>query len=402
MEVRPILSALLRNMSGASLIALQIAFTLAVIANAVFIVQQRLDVMGRETGMDVDNILSISSSAFAPDFDTQGAIRQDLDTLRALPGVVSAVAINQVPLSGSGDSSNYRSTLDIPSHEATTANNYTIDEQGLTTLGVKLAAGRDFRADEVAFATANSGYMPPVVIISQALADELFPDSDAVGKPVYNGIGEAVTVVGVVEKMQGAWVSWDGLERVMLAPIIFEAPYTRYLIRTEPGLRDQMMPVIEQTLAELNDGRIVRPIKTHSEIVARSYSRDRAMTIILTGVVALLIVITTLGIVGLASFSVSQRTKQIGTRRAIGARRSQILRYFLVENWMITTAGIVLGGVLAVVFNYWLVTEYELPKLEFVYMAGGMVALLLLGQLAVLVPARRASRIAPAIATRTV
>ena len=147
---------------------------------------------------------------------------------------------------------------------------------------------------------------------------------------------------------------------------------------------------------------IVRSLKSHEEIVARSYSRDRAMTVILTIVIALLIAITTLGIVGLASFSVSQRTKQIGTRRAIGARRGQILRYFLVENWMITTAGIALGGVLAMVFNYWLVTEYELAKLGFGYLVGGMAGLLLLGQLAVLLPARRASHIAPAIATRSV
>ncbi len=402
MEIRPIFSALTRNKTGASLIALQIAFTLAVIANAVFIVEQRVEKMGRETGMDVDNLIVFSSSGFVPDFDIEGAVRQDLETLRAMPGVVAATVVNQVPLSGGGDSTGYRASPETPHHEAISANNYTVDEQGVETLGIALVSGRDFTAEEIAWVDMNSAYFPNSVLVTRTLGEALWGDEDALGKTIYSGNDKSATVVGVIEHMQGAWVNWDGLERIVIGPMMQRRNYQRYMVRAEPGQRDLLIPVIEKTLAELNRGRIIRKVTPHADIVARSYARDRAMAVMLVTVTVLLIAITTLGIVGLASFSVSQRTKQIGTRRAIGARRLQIVRYFLVENAMVTTAGIVLGGILALFFNYWLVTEYELPPLDFVYLVGGMMALLVLGQLAVLLPARRASRIPPAIATRTV
>ena len=126
------------------------------------------------------------------------------------------------------------------------------------------------------------------------------------------------------------------------------------------------------------------------------------MTILLMSTVFLLVSITGLGIIGLASFAVRQRTKQIGTRRAVGATRGDIMRYFMIENLLVTTLGVIVGGVLAVAFNIWLVNEYSLEKLDLLYIPMGVVTLWILGQMAVLVPAIKASGIAPAIATRSV
>jgi putative ABC transport system permease protein len=126
------------------------------------------------------------------------------------------------------------------------------------------------------------------------------------------------------------------------------------------------------------------------------------MAIVLGVVVLLLIIVTGLGIVGLAAYTVRQRTKQVGTRRAVGARRGDILVYFLTENWLMTTAGVVAGVVLALLLNYYLATEYSLDKLDPVYLPAGILAMWLLGLLAVLGPAQRATRISPAVATRTV
>jgi putative ABC transport system permease protein len=99
---------------------------------------------------------------------------------------------------------------------------------------------------------------------------------------------------------------------------------------------------------------------------------------------------------------VNVRRKQIGTRRAVGARRIDIVRYFMVENWLLTTGGVLIGAVLAFAFGQWLSAEYSLPRLQPMYVAAGIVLLWILGQLAVFVPARRAAAIPPAIATRTV
>jgi putative ABC transport system permease protein len=125
--------------------------------------------------------------------------------------------------------------------------------------------------------------------------------------------------------------------------------------------------------------------------------------VVTLGVVAAFVVLVTIvGIVGLAAFTVATRTKQLGTRRAIGATKFHILRYFLVENWMITSVGAFIGCALALAVGIQLSKMYRMPQLPLFYLVGGVVALWLMGLLAVWLPARRAAAISPATATRTV
>ena len=137
-------------------------------------------------------------------------------------------------------------------------------------------------------------------------------------------------------------------------------------------------------------------------MAARSYRSDRGMAIILSVVISLLIGLTALVIVGLTSFHVTQRTKQIGTRRALGARRIDIIRQFMLENWLITTMGAVIGAILTVMVAYWLEVSFELQRLDWTYLPAGIVILWVLSSLAVLEPARRAASVPPAVATRSV
>ncbi len=134
----------------------------------------------------------------------------------------------------------------------------------------------------------------------------------------------------------------------------------------------------------------------------RSYQADRNMAIFLVTVTALLGRVTALGIFALATFNVNMRTRQIGTRRAIGARKADIVRYFMVENWLVTTAGVLLGAALALGVGYSLSRAYQLPRLDLYYLVGGVVALWATGQVAAWQPSRRAAKISPSVATRTV
>jgi putative ABC transport system permease protein len=177
---------------------------------------------------------------------------------------------------------------------------------------------------------------------------------------------------------------------------------TRYVIRTEPGRRDALMPQVEELLAGNNPDRIVRNMTTMTETRARSYLEDVAMIRLLVFIVSLLTAITGLGIVGLASFNVARRTKQIGTRRALGASRPAILRYFLLENFLVSGVGIAAGAVLAVGLNIWMVQAFDLAPLTWYIIPLAMAALWLVGQAAVFWPARRASLVPPAVATRAV
>ncbi|MCZ6643870.1 MAG: ABC transporter permease [Gammaproteobacteria bacterium] len=402
MELGPILRALLRNKTGAILIALQIAFTMTVIVNALFMIEERTQQMARPSGLVEADIFYLTSTGFATDFNHRVTIEEDLALLRQTPGIVDAIQINTIPLSGGGWSMGLQ-TEPGEEFDATSVALYMVDSHGINTMGVNLIAGENFSETEIEYRERSQTSWPPNIIISEAMASELFPDNPmaAVGKTVYISANEPITITGIIERLQAPWSGWGGVERTMLVPtrMLFGS---RYLIRTEPGRLDEMMPQIEELLASSNTGRIIRGMRSMPDTRARSYLFHSGMSTILTIVVVVLTAITGLGIVGLASFSVNRRTKQIGTRRALGATKGDILRYFLVENFVITTFGVVLGGAMTIGFNVWLTEAMSLPKIDLMYVPIGMGVLWIIGQLAVLGPARRACAVPPAVATRTV
>jgi len=130
------------------------------------------------------------------------------------------------------------------------------------------------------------------------------------------------------------------------------------------------------------------------------YSRDRAVIWLLVSVCVALLAVTAFGIVGLASFWVQQRTRQIGIRRALGATRRQVVAYFQTENLLLSAAGIVLGMLLAYAGNQVLMHYFETDRLPLLYLPLGAIALFALGQAAVIGPALRAASVPPIVATR--
>lgn len=406
LDAGPILRALTRSRAGPVLIALQCAITLAIITNAIFIIQDRLQKMARPSGVDVDNVFSMNAIPFAPNFDVKASVEADLRALRALPGVVDAGVINAFPLLESGGSSSFAATADAKPAEFISAARYESDAHALNTLGLKLIAGRDFHEDEIRSREANSQWDNPVAILSKAFADKLYPPDGgsagtAVGKTVYDSNKTPIPIVGIVERAQAPWVNWGQLEYSAFFSN-YRLSFTRYIVRTAPGERDRLMAEAEKVLSAGNSGRLINQMKSQTEIEARTYGEYRAMAVILLSVIVLIVIITGLGIVGLASFNVNARKKQIGTRRALGAQKGDIVRYFLVESWLITTAGAVIGAGLSFGLSYWMVNTFDLPPLDWRYIPVGVGFLWVLGLVAVLVPARRASQLAPALATRSV
>jgi putative ABC transport system permease protein len=175
-----------------------------------------------------------------------------------------------------------------------------------------------------------------------------------------------------------------------------------YLLRVDPARRAEVLSAVGGVVKKVDPGRIVVEQQMFAEIRKEYFKQDRAMAWLLVGVSAALLIITALGIIGLASFWVHQRTRQIGIRRALGATRGQIVRYFQTENFILSTLGIVLGMALAYGINLQLMSSYQVPRLPAVFFPVGAVVLWILGQIAVLGPALRASLISPAIATRSV
>jgi putative ABC transport system permease protein len=401
MEIRPILSALLRNRAGAILVAVQIALTLAIVVNAVFLTQQRVEKIGRPTGLDDQNIFGFFVTAFQKDFDFQAMVRDDMALLRQMPGVVDAAPIRQIPLSGSGSSTQYYEKPDKKG-EKSPANYFPTDEHGANTLGVKLSDGATFEPTMVEYRTKDEQSQPPNAIISKGLGEALWPKQDAFGKTFYDDQNKPLKVVGVIEHMHGSWVGWDKVDRVVLLPQVGPGPGIQYIVRAQPGSIDAMMTQVETALRKRDPNRVIGKLRKMSDQKKSSYSGDSLMAVTLTVVTGLVLVFSSLGIFGLATFNVNTRTRQIGTRRAIGARKRDIVRYFMTENWLITTVGVFAGCTLALVAGHWLATQYELPRLDLYYLVGGVAGLWLVGQLAAWQPSLKAAKVSPAMATRNV
>jgi len=408
LQIKPILAALRRHKAGTVLIALQIALTLAIVCNALFIIQQRLAHLSESTGIDEANLLVIANqwAAHWSPQQVDAQIQADLTALRQLPSVRDASPSDGYPLAGGGwDDFVMRTPEQLK--PTTDASVYMGDEHMLDTLGVKLIAGRNFNATEVMQMASQQVVIPPVVIVTKALANHLFPDGSALGKPIYAMSATPSTIIGIVERLQRQGVSsWNKpyAYESLLWPMREDAGGLYYIVRAKPGQLAAAMREVPQALYAQNRMRIIDPKDggNYAQIRERAYDSDRGMAILMGIISVVLLAITAAGIVGLTSFWVGQRRKQIGIRRALGATRHDILGYFLTENLLIGCIGVVIGAVLAIGINLWMVTQFEMARLSLAYVVTGVVALLLLGQGAVLAPAVRASQVSPVEATRSV
>lgn len=413
MNLHPILAALHRHKAGVALIMLQIALTLAIISNAFFIIGQRIERLDRPTGIVEKDLFRISQGWIGAPADGEAAStekldalqRTDLDALRRVPDVQSAAAISSLPLAAAIWSGGI--TLGQDDKKALlSAAYYFGDEQMLPTLGLQLVAGRNFKADEIGHYTIHDPRKPPVIIITRAIADKLFPTGTALGKTVHLDNGTPSTIIGVVARMQTPTTeTWgnDWAYNSVLQPVRLDGAFSNYVVRARPGREAAAMQAARAALLAVYPKRIMpeaRSFRTFAEIRARAYRADRGMAILMSVVCLVLLAVTAAGIVGLTSFWVGQRYRQIGVRRALGARRIDILHYFQIENLLIAGAGVMLGLVLALGLNLWLMAHYELARMPFWCLAAGVLAMLALGQASVFVPARRASRVPPVVATR--
>lgn len=406
MEIRPILSTLMRHKTAASLIVLQIALTCAIICNALFMIGERVNEMNEPHGIAVDELLRIQIIPVGNEADAKAQTQSDLALLRGLPGVQAVTTSNQIPFVNSSWNSGVNL---MPEQERPTLNasSYMGNEDFIETFGLKLVAGRNFTLDEyIDYSVwAENSARVASAIITQAMGERLFPGESALGKVFYTG-ADPIQIVGIVEHLvrpsrQGGP---SAREYAMVYPI--RPTYdvgAQYILRTSPERRAEVMQAAIETLRQNGPARVIleNNTKTFSQLRNDFYQQQRSMAWLLGIVCLALLLVTALGIVGLASFWVQQRTKQIGVRRALGATKGQILRYFQTENFILASIGIVLGMLAAYGINQWLMSAYELARLPLYYLPLGALALWLLGQIAVLGPARRAAAVPPAIATRT-
>jgi putative ABC transport system permease protein len=396
------LSILRRHKITVALIVFQIALSFAIFSNAVFLIHQRVQRLNLVSGVAEQELLHIyvSGSAASEAASAEADTQADIASLRNVPGVSAAAVINQVPFGGGEWSSGV--TLHGEQKEPLlNASIYMGDESLLPTLGVRLVAGRNFQATE--HATMGPGLQVRNALITQSVAQRLFPGKSGIGETIYLGDANPVTVIGIVENLiRPTFGAGDAYPSTSIIVPVF-LPYingTHYVLRTTADQRARVQADAVAALARSNSTRVVIAQRSLEQARESFFHQDRSMAWLLALVCLVLLVVTAVGIFGISSFWVQQRTRQFGVRRALGAKRRHILQDCLAENFLLATFGIVLGIMFAYLVNQMLMTTHQLPRLPLAYAPIGAFALLLLGQLSVLSPALRAARVAPALASR--
>jgi putative ABC transport system permease protein len=415
--MRIILASLRRHSLMPALVLLQVALACAILCNVFFLAWQRLEPMLAPSGIDADNLILVDNLGAQRSFtaaESEGAEQ----ALREVPGVREASSAFGLPMVSIAT---IEINLQGPTHAAVGANAF-FGRALVKTLGLQMVAGRDFLPGEYrpwgvgADNGSNSGWdngSPQPVIITQALADKLFGSAPVIGQVLTDPSDKdshGYQVVGVVKHLlrNELGVATEGRAdyTVLLARNIGNTAMLSYAVRVDPAMRDAALQGVKDTIKRqfgaLIGGGPQPRTQTYRARRDAAFKEARATLWLLLGMVLAIVIVTLVGIMGLTGFWVQRRTRQIGIRRALGARRADILRYFMLENIMIVSVGIAVGMALAYAGNVLLMHYYELPHLPWTYLPLGAIVMLAMGQLGVLVPALRAAAVPPVVATRSV
>lgn len=400
MPIGPIIRAMKHNRLRFALIILEIAITLAIVSNAVNMILDQRGQMARKSGFDDENLAFISYQPFAPEFKeltyVESLVQADMRALRGIPGVKAVTVTGFLPWQGGG-SSGMRTTQGYPGKFQTQI--YSARGQLFDTLGVRVIQGRAFTEQDT---PTDPNTPTTVTIISSALAKKVWGSANPIGRVITDSEGATPrTVIGVIDPFYNPY-AWNIGEFVQFTPgRSYDGGGASFLVRTEPGALSSVISQLEPRLLQVNSGRVFR-MTTVAEQKQNFFSAGSLVIRAMTGIIIVLIFITALGIVGITSLAVAERTKQIGTRRALGATRGDIIKHFLTENWIVTTLGLILGVIATYALNFFLVTQLTQVKIPWYLVGVGMALLWINGLLATIPPALRAARVAPAIATRSV
>jgi putative ABC transport system permease protein len=413
-QLRPIISSLKRHKLTSSVLVLQVALTFAVICNVAYMLVLRGEQVSISSGVDEARLSLVKVSDLVPGRNAAAQHETDLAALRSIPGVESAVAVDALPFNGFDINLQTCVSPEGLGSAAETqvrclqASIFDGTQGTLAALGLQLIAGRNFSPQELV--PVGPGQVIPdahSVIVSSTYAQHLF-GGNAVGKSVFLKVPGRkdpleLRVVGVVRNLLRPQLRNPGVnEDTILISGLPGSPIVTYVMRTSAERRDTVARQAAEALLRVDPNRVIpdEAVTTFERMRDDYFQGDVTMMRLLVASALALFCVTAIGIAGLANFWVQQRRRTIGIRRAIGATPADILRYFLLENVVIVGAGVIVGAVASWQLNNALILNYEFTRLPWVYYVGSTIVLFILGQLAALGPAFRASAVPPIVAVR--
>jgi macrolide transport system ATP-binding/permease protein len=382
-----------------ALVVSQVALSLISLIAAGLFLRSLRDSQQTDTGFQRRGVLvmtfNLGREGYTPDRG-QVFYQQIAERVAGLPGVRHAAVAQNPPLAGGISRSVFPEGADTTTRDRILVQVNPISPGYFDTVEIPLLRGRDFTNSDIAGA-------PPVVIVNQTMAERFWPGEDAIGKRFkFFGDTDFTTVIGVARNAKYNGVTEEPI------PFIYQALRQNYTpaatlhVRAE-GDAAALAPAIRREVQQLDATLSVFNIRTLEDQVARSLAQLRTNVILLTVFGALALLLASIGLFGVASYSVTQRTREIGVRMALGARRSAVLGLVLGHGLLLVALGLVLG--LAVAFALTsVIPDGLLPNVSRTdpwTFVGTSALLALVALVATYFPARRATKIDPLLALRT-
>jgi putative ABC transport system permease protein len=401
-----ILRSLRRHPSIVLILVTQIAFSFSIACNMVRMAAHRILVSHQESGLREAG-LGILSSTGKSNVDSESSWVRTLEAMRAIEaisGVEGVAAVQSLPLSGNQYNISFSRTPsdELGSGQDAQVGAYIGSPNMVDVLGLEISKGRPLMQSEYILsndqgkALAQSGS----VLISEQLATKLFGLQNALGQQVYVE-RHPMRVVGIVKRLLSPAPDLGSQnELTAILPVLPNIETVDYVIRANPVDLDRVVRNGVQALSTANPRAVVEKSMTYGELRTAYFRHDVATLHLMIYALIAMLIVTVIGIAGLASFWVSSRGKSIGIRRALGASRSAIVLHFLVENMCVVIAGLCVGIAGACALNIYLVLHYGESPMPATFLLSGIIVMTLAGQVASFGPAIRASRIPPSAAMR--
>jgi putative ABC transport system permease protein len=385
------------------LVVTDLALALVLLTGAGLTLKSLARLMQVDPGFNAERVLTLQFSLVGESYRDDSAVRRfidrTIDEVRTLPGVEAVALAGQIPMGGNGDSFGFHidGRMRPNPAEDPSAERYSITPDYLRVMQIPLKRGRQFTA-------ADSATSQPVMMVSETTERTLFNGTDPIGQRVRVGgptSGPWRTIVGVVGDVHHVDLSSAATPQMYLPQSQFTDSFLVLTVRSATADAAALVPSLRAVLREIDPAVAVYAIAPLQQLVSRSFAGRRFVMMLLGSFAALALLLASVGLYGVVSYGVAQRTREVGLRLALGATSADILRLILSSGARTIGAGLTAGLICATVLTHYLQhLLFNVRALDVPTLASAALTLIAVASVAYWLPVRRALRIDPSIALR--
>lgn len=376
------------------LIAAEVGLSLVLLIGAGLMLKSFSKLTHVDPGFNSDHLLTFDLSPSFIDEERQVIFyQQAIERLRALPGVQKIAAISRLPFSGGNSGRSFGVPGSDTSHDADIR---VASPEYFSTMGIPLLKGRVFNEHD------RKGALP-VIVINEALAADVFPGQDPIGKYVekFGPKSETLQIVGVVGNVRS--LSLGTAPRAEIYQPLGQAGWSSmfFAVRSASANPLTLVPMTQNAIWNIDRNVALGNVRSMHDALAHSVVKQKFAMVLLGIFAGLALLLASIGLYGVMSYSVSQRTREIGIRMAVGAQRSDVLKLVVRQGMILTALGVAVG--LAASFGLTRLMStmlYGVSATDAITFLGVSALLAAVALLACWVPARRASGVDPVVALR--